>query len=161
MKPNTIILSRHNNPDAHQAALEEGVLKWCRSRGVRCSVVPHLYHLPETSDVFKKLGERLENALLLCWIFPRPAACLLKRHHLDVAEEAVVHLGEFSDVEEVLALLAERINMASGGKKNVGREKNTSRIDRRFDYTALVSDYGPRAMRAVRALSSILPFRRL
>lgn len=53
--------------------------------GVGVLIVPHLYHLPETSPVWQRLAELAGPLVVASWLHPRPAEWLLRRHGIGAA----------------------------------------------------------------------------
>jgi NAD-dependent dihydropyrimidine dehydrogenase PreA subunit len=99
MNNHLIILSGHDNPDTQIAALERGIIELCRDNRLSCLLIPHIYHIAESSKLWKKLADHLSNAIFLCWLQPRPARWLLKRHQIECDESQFLNLNSFSDIE--------------------------------------------------------------
>ena len=57
--------------------MEQAVTDRCRDRGLDCLLIPHLYHVSDSSPLWQKLAECANRAVLLCWLHPRPAAVAL------------------------------------------------------------------------------------
>ena len=60
-------------------AMEEAVVDRCREHGLDCLLIPHLYHLSESSHLWQDLAVRVGRGVLLCWLHPRPAEWILRR----------------------------------------------------------------------------------
>jgi NAD-dependent dihydropyrimidine dehydrogenase PreA subunit len=101
MKRCTIVVSRPERPDAGAAALLRGVIERCRAGRVAYRLIPPLYHIAESSAAWQGLADELDGAVLLCWLPPRPAHWLLRRHHIDCPERRILDLRDFSDAESV------------------------------------------------------------
>jgi len=97
-----IIVSGHETPDTLNA-MEQGVIDQCRDGGLDCLLIPHLYHIAESSNLWGNLGGRLENAVLLCWLHPRPAQWLLRRHQIAIEGLTILNLGNFPDADSVVS----------------------------------------------------------
>ena len=67
--------------------------------GCDCLLIPDLYHIPESSGLWTSLADRLKDAVLLCWIHPRPAEWLLQRHRIAGRRLTILNLGSFSDAD--------------------------------------------------------------
>jgi NAD-dependent dihydropyrimidine dehydrogenase PreA subunit len=102
-----IILSKHAEPDAQAAALEQGIVERCRSERRGCLVIPPLCHVAESSKLWKAIGEHLEHGVLLCWLHPRPARWLLHRHRIEMEESRVLDLRTFADADAAFAAVAD------------------------------------------------------
>jgi Pyruvate/2-oxoacid:ferredoxin oxidoreductase delta subunit len=123
-----IILSRQEMPET-LCAMEQAVVDHCRMAGLACWLVPPLYHVADSSDLWRKLSERpSENALLLGWIHPRPTQWLLRRHGVDVAGIAIFHLGSFADAAAALEAIGADTGsgpqVAAGGPSTVAERDN-------------------------------------
>jgi Pyruvate/2-oxoacid:ferredoxin oxidoreductase delta subunit len=101
MSERLIVLSEHYEPDEQQKALQCGVIEQCRKHGVDHLVIPPLYHIAESSKLWKQLAEHLGHAVLLGWLHPRPAYWLLRRHGIVGDERSILNLDSFADVESV------------------------------------------------------------
>jgi len=99
MSGHLIILSQHENPDEQKTALQCGVIERCRKHRLRHRVIPPLYHIAESSELWKELAECVGDAVLLGWLHPRPAHWLLRRHQIVCAERSILNLHGFPDAE--------------------------------------------------------------
>jgi Pyruvate/2-oxoacid:ferredoxin oxidoreductase delta subunit len=100
-----IILSGQDTPDT-LSAFEQDVIDQCRARGLDCLLVPNLYHVPESSKLWKSLSDRWKNAILLAWLHPRPMQWLLQRHQVTDQPLTILNLAAFSDAASVLRTVA-------------------------------------------------------
>ncbi len=131
MRPNRIILSKHEHPDARTVALEQDIIERCGAEDVDCLVVPPLYHLAESSKLWKALADGVEQAVLLGWLHPRAVSWLLHRHQIHLTESHILDLRTFADAKSAFA--------AAGGLSPFSRRQRSSRthaVDRRETGTA-------------------------
>jgi Pyruvate/2-oxoacid:ferredoxin oxidoreductase delta subunit len=68
----------------------------------------------ESSDIWSTLAKRLENAVLLCWLHPRPAQWLLRRHQIAADGLTILNLSNFADADSVVSAI---IDMAQDGRQ--------------------------------------------
>jgi NAD-dependent dihydropyrimidine dehydrogenase PreA subunit len=119
-----IILSARETPDA-LSAMEQGVVEQLRDRGLGCLLMPNLYHLVEASDLWTTLASRLKNAVLLGWLYPRPAEWLLQRHRIAGRRLTILDLGSFADADAavgaVLAAISEGPKLTAKSRQRVGK----------------------------------------
>jgi Pyruvate/2-oxoacid:ferredoxin oxidoreductase delta subunit len=101
-----VVLSGHRTPNALNA-IEQGVVDQCLARGLDCLLVPNLYHIPESSGLWQELAARLNDGVLLCWLHPRPARCLLQRHQIAGQKLTILNLAGFSSAASVVRAVAE------------------------------------------------------
>ena len=124
----TVLLSRSADGDAVKAAFEDSLARLCSSRaGLDVLIAPHLYHLPEQCDAWKTLAGIAAPVVAVTWLFPRPAALLLKQHGLEPA--VVLDLAAYGAPEECLSAIMAAIptgENASGSVREI-REAHLQR----------------------------------
>ncbi len=79
--------------------LQCGLIERCRKHRLRHLLIPPLYHVAESSRLWNELVECVGDAVLLCWLHPRPAHWLLRRHQIVGAERSILNLHGFPDAE--------------------------------------------------------------
>jgi Pyruvate/2-oxoacid:ferredoxin oxidoreductase delta subunit len=97
-----MILSGRETPDT-LTAMEQAVIDRCREQGLDCLLIPHLYHLSDSSDLWEDLAARVGRCVLLCRLHPRPAEWILRRHGIAGRRLSILDLGGFSDAESAFA----------------------------------------------------------
>jgi Pyruvate/2-oxoacid:ferredoxin oxidoreductase delta subunit len=97
-----IILSGRQTPDT-LTAMEQALVDRCRVHGLDCLLIPNLYHLSESSDLWKGLAARAGCRVLLCWLHPRPAEWILRGHRVPDEGLSILDLGGFSDADSAFA----------------------------------------------------------
>jgi Pyruvate/2-oxoacid:ferredoxin oxidoreductase delta subunit len=107
-----VVLSGHKTPST-LSAIEQGVVDQCLARGLDCLLVPNLYHLSESSDLWQELAARLNGGVLLCWLHPRPVQCLLQRHQIAGRKVTILNLADFSSVAAVARAVTEAMEARS------------------------------------------------
>jgi Pyruvate/2-oxoacid:ferredoxin oxidoreductase delta subunit len=113
MKRPLVIISGQQTPDT-LGALEQAVLDRCRARGLDCLLVPHLYHVAESNHLWKRLAEQAaRDSVLFCWLHPRPAAWILRRHSIGTGALVVLNLGTFPDAGAAVAAAVDALQNAS------------------------------------------------
>ena len=87
------------------------MLDQCRAQALDCLLLPHLYHVAESSPLWDLLAQRCEKAVLLCWHAPGPAQWLLRHHQVAIDGLTILDLGAFPDavavVDAVLRIVPE------------------------------------------------------
>jgi Pyruvate/2-oxoacid:ferredoxin oxidoreductase delta subunit len=114
-----IILSGRETP-ATLGAIEQQVVDRCMADGFDCLLIPHVYHIAESSRLWKDLSDPLDGAILLCWLHPRPVEWLLRSHQISRQPRTILNLAEFPDAASVIrtiAVVAGRMSK-SGDKKD-------------------------------------------
>ena len=80
----TVILSRSIDSDGRETDFEDAFAGLCAGiGGLHVVIVPHLYHLPEHSDIWQTLASITGHLAVATWLFARPAETLLKQHGLN------------------------------------------------------------------------------
>jgi Pyruvate/2-oxoacid:ferredoxin oxidoreductase delta subunit len=97
-----MILSGRETPDA-LTALEQAVVDRCRDQGWDCLLLPHLYHLPESSRLWQDLAARAGHRVLFCGLHPRPAEWIVRRHGVPAEGLSILDLGDFADADSAFA----------------------------------------------------------
>ena len=105
-----IIFSTQETPD-RLTALEQAVVERCHGHGFDCLLIPHLYHVSESSRLWEKLAACIGQAVLVCRLHRRPAEWILRRHQLAVEGLTILNLGDFADADSAAAAA-----MASAGQ---------------------------------------------
>jgi Pyruvate/2-oxoacid:ferredoxin oxidoreductase delta subunit len=126
MPYNRIILLKHEHPDTPVAAAERGIVEQCQARHLDCLVVPPLYHLAESSKLWKALADCVEQAVWLGRLHPRPIRWLLHRHQITVAESQILDLRPFADADSAISAV---MQIAAGADDSAGRHSKT-RLER-------------------------------
>jgi Pyruvate/2-oxoacid:ferredoxin oxidoreductase delta subunit len=103
-----MIVSGDETPDAPNA-MERAVIGLCRERGLDCLLIPHLYHVSDSSGLWQKLAERIRDSALLCWLHPRPVRWLLRQRQVAGEGLAILNLSDFPDAESVVGRAIEEL----------------------------------------------------
>jgi Pyruvate/2-oxoacid:ferredoxin oxidoreductase delta subunit len=103
------------------AVIERGVAEECHQHRLDSLWIPHLYHISESSKLWKKLADHTGKAVLLCWIHPRPALWLLRRHGIANAEMTVLNLNSLPDAAAAVSAAVEAIQAGAGASKTATR----------------------------------------
>jgi Pyruvate/2-oxoacid:ferredoxin oxidoreductase delta subunit len=120
-----IVFSKSTDADPATLSWETAILAHCREQGMACRVIPPLYHIAESSKLWKRLAESLDDSVLLGWFHPRPAHWLLQRHQITIEESQIFDLRRFGDVSAVFAALHAAVNAGSSAalrSEVVGRD---------------------------------------
>jgi Pyruvate/2-oxoacid:ferredoxin oxidoreductase delta subunit len=117
----SIIVSAQATSDVLNA-LEQAVIARCRDRGWDCLLIPHLYHISESNHLRDNLAGRLENAVLLCWLHPRPTQWLLRRHQIAAEGLTTLNLGNFSDADSVVSAIISSVHDRQQAAAGTDRE---------------------------------------
>jgi ferredoxin len=99
----TVVISRSIDNSGPETAVENAVAGFCAAIGVDVLIVPHLYHLPDDSDVWNSLAGSDGHLLLLSWMHPRPAEALLKQH--GVRSDLTLNFAAHEDAEACCAAI--------------------------------------------------------
>lgn len=99
MSERLIVLCEPEEPNDERKVLLGGLIDRCGQHGLRHLLIPPLYHVAESSKLWKQLAECLGAAVLLGWLHPRPVHWLLHRHGIVGDEGLILNLGSFADVE--------------------------------------------------------------
>jgi len=102
-----MIVSECESPTALATVIEQGVAEQCRQHRLDCLWIPHLYHISESSKVWKKLAAHSGKAVLLCWIHARPAEWLLRRHGVAIEKLTFLNLSDFTDADAAVSAAVE------------------------------------------------------
>jgi Pyruvate/2-oxoacid:ferredoxin oxidoreductase delta subunit len=106
----TIIIA-NGAANAQAEALTETVASLCAGwQGARVVLMPHIYHLSGESDVWSALRDMPAPHVVVGWMHPRPTAAILRRHGMEIGEDAIVNLGAYQKPEAA----AEAIRAAAG-----------------------------------------------
>jgi Pyruvate/2-oxoacid:ferredoxin oxidoreductase delta subunit len=103
-----IIISGHETPETLNA-FEQQVLERCRDEGYDCLLIPHVYHLSESSALWQKLAACLGPRVFLSWLHPRPAEWLLQRHQVATEGLKILALGSFASPASAALAVAEAL----------------------------------------------------
>lgn len=97
-----LIVSGREPHTALATAIQRGLAKQCREHRLDSLWIPDLCHLSESSKLWKKLAGHAGKAVLLCWIHPRPALWLLRRHEIANKELTILNLSSFPDADSAI-----------------------------------------------------------
>jgi NAD-dependent dihydropyrimidine dehydrogenase PreA subunit len=101
-----VLISRLGSDDAAARAREDRLVA-LSAGAARVLVVPHLYHLPETSSIWARLAALDGPVLAATWLHPRPAEWLLRRHGVGASGLTVLSLLADDCFAALRALLGE------------------------------------------------------
>jgi Pyruvate/2-oxoacid:ferredoxin oxidoreductase delta subunit len=92
-----IVFCQPEEPNPQREARLAELVERCQNHRFGHLVIPPLYHIAESSKLWQPLAGYLADAVLLCWLHPRPACWLLRRHGIAADEGAILNLGSFPD----------------------------------------------------------------
>ena len=101
-----IIIARDLNSETTHAAFTDALERLCTKVDLTVCSIPHLYHLPEDSAFWDVLRNSVTDFTLACWIHPRPAEWLLRRHGVTRCR-SIINMGTFPSPEACLSALLE------------------------------------------------------
>jgi Pyruvate/2-oxoacid:ferredoxin oxidoreductase delta subunit len=87
----------------------------CGARGLDCLVIPHLYHVADSSPLWKELSDRVDEAVLLCWLHPRPAEWLLRWRGIDCRGLTIFNLASFPTAEAAMHAILDALGQKVSG----------------------------------------------
>jgi hypothetical protein len=116
-----MIVSGRDPPTVPMATIEQGVAEQCRQHRLDYLWIPHLYHISESSTLWKQLADHAGKAVLLCWIYPRPAQWLLRRHGVANEELTILNPSSFPDAKAAIRAAVEAIQVGSRAGENAKR----------------------------------------
>lgn len=97
----TVVISRSFDCSGPETAKENALAKHCTALGADILIVPHIYHLPDSSEVWRLLSERAGLLVVVSWLHPRPAESLLRKR--GIAPGLTVDLGVSDTAEACFA----------------------------------------------------------
>ena len=148
MSERLIVLCEPEEANEQRKALLAGLIEQCREHGLSYLLIPPLYHIPESSKLWKQLAECLSDAVLLGWLHPRPAYWLLHRHGIVGDEGLILNLGSFDDVESAwlaTVCLAQNRRPRASQEHTSWRGHNFAPADKSIGKGALLSRDGTRS----------------
>jgi hypothetical protein len=124
-----LILSGRETPET-LTAMEQAVVQRCRDDGWDCLVIPHLYHLSESSPLWEELASRPGRGVLFCWLHPRPAQWLLQRHGIAQQGFSIFNLGGFTDAGSAFAAACDAVQESAPRERAGGGIVAPGRVER-------------------------------
>ncbi len=112
------------------SAMEEAVVDRCREHGLDCLLIPHLYHLSESSHLWQDLAVRAARGVLLCWLHPRPAEWILRRRGIAHQGLSILDLGGFSDADSAFAAALSAVQESVPRGRGEGESSSPGRMER-------------------------------
>ena len=122
-----MILSGRETPDT-LTAIEQAVVDRCRDQGWDCLLLPHLYHLPESSRLWEDLAARTGDRVLFCGLHPRPAEWIVRRHGVPNEGLSILDLSDFADADSAFAAALSAVQEPVPGDlalRNTGESSGT------------------------------------
>jgi Pyruvate/2-oxoacid:ferredoxin oxidoreductase delta subunit len=129
-----VIVSAAGPPTASTTAAERHAVELCHRLGVDCLAIPHICHIAESSPLWTRLAGCEGKIILLCWIHPRPAEWLLRRHNVKNEELAILNLASFHDAAALEAALVEAV--AAGRPRRKKPDADAKGTFERYDEPA-------------------------
>ncbi len=129
MSERLLVLCQPEAPNPQRKAFLGELIEQCRKHRRSHLLIPPLYHIAESSKLWNQLAERLGDAVLLCWLHPRPAYWLLRRHGIVGDERSILNLDSFSDVESAWLAATRIAQDRQGGRgkdKQPGEDTDSS-----------------------------------
>jgi NAD-dependent dihydropyrimidine dehydrogenase PreA subunit len=93
----TVVISRSFDSSGPETAKENALMECCAVLGVDILIVPHIYHLPDNSEVWSLLSDRAGQMVVVSWLHPRPIEFLLRKH--GTTPHLALNLGAFDTAE--------------------------------------------------------------
>jgi Pyruvate/2-oxoacid:ferredoxin oxidoreductase delta subunit len=118
-----IILSLHPSPDKRQTALQESIAEKCGGSQLQLLTIPPLHQIVESCAFWGELAEYAKNPVLACWLNPRPAAWLLRRHGIEIEEARIFDLHRFSDAGSAFEAIAKFAGITAKTLKDRSKNK--------------------------------------
>jgi Pyruvate/2-oxoacid:ferredoxin oxidoreductase delta subunit len=118
-----VIISGQETPKALNA-IEQAVIDQCSDRNLDTLLIPHLYQVSDSSDLWKRLAECVNHAILLCWIHPRPAQWILRQHKVVDEGLTTFNLSSFSDADSIVSAAMIAIQDRSQGSTGLPQRAN-------------------------------------
>ena len=145
----TIVISRDEGDDTRRRELEDSVAAACAERGAEVLVIPHLYHVPQGSDVWRA-PEGVENLVAVAsWLPPRAAEWTLRASVAAESDVRYVDLHTCLLAEDAVAALLESVDEGGGERDGPGGVGG--------DGAAMVPGDRRISLYSVPALPSVLP----
>ncbi len=96
-----VVISRDNTGDLMHHSFEDALAEKCRVSGhFDVLLIPHSYHLSETSPVWDSLPVVSTEFVFLSWIHTRPAAALLQKHGCGIDASHVFNMAAYQSEDE-------------------------------------------------------------
>ena len=109
----TIIISRNPDNDSYSADFESAISQRCAgSFAHKVLLTPHLYHIPEDSNIWAHLASLDTHIILLSWLHPRPAKWLLKKHLTGNNGLTAINLSAYANPDECFTAVQSAIETA-------------------------------------------------
>jgi hypothetical protein len=124
-----LILSGRDTPGTLTAMEEAVVARW-GGEGWDCLLIPHLYHLSETSACWAELAVRAGPGVLLCRLHPRPAQWILRRHGITDPGLSILDLNGFSDADSAFAAARDALPASALREPAGGAASPPGRVER-------------------------------
>ena len=106
-----MIVSGCEPPDVRMAAIEQALAEQCGRHRRDCLWIPHLYHIPESSELWKKLALHAGKVVLFCRMHPRPALWLLRRHGIVNEDMTILDLRSFATADAAMTAALEAVQV--------------------------------------------------
>ena len=111
-RPLLIVSGRGSSPLAEET-IERGAAQVCRQYRLGFFSIPHLYHISESSRLWNKLADHAGKAILLCWMHPRPAEWLLRRHGIATEQLTILNVNSFPSADAAIRAAVEALEAGS------------------------------------------------
>jgi Pyruvate/2-oxoacid:ferredoxin oxidoreductase delta subunit len=100
----TVVISRSIDGSGPERALENSLADQCSATsGVDILLVPHIYHLPEDSDVWTSIAASPGSLVVVTWLHTRPAESLLLKYN--IRPELTLNMTAFENAEACFAAI--------------------------------------------------------
>lgn len=117
----TVVISRGHG-EGPQWDMESALAGLCAATpGLKVYVIPHVYHIPEQSDIWKRLGEIRGKCVLASWLFSRPASWVLQSKRIAPDGLRALCLKDYETAREGYQAIVEAIRHWQGDARAVER----------------------------------------
>lgn len=103
----TVVISKGTTE--RERGIENALAKLCVAGGLNVLAVPHLYHLSEQSETWRRLAGIDERLVVATWLYPRPAEWVLRSRGVGAGDLTVLDLKDFKTAEEAFASIRDAL----------------------------------------------------
>lgn len=117
----TVVLSRDSSNNPLRGSFENRLAEMCCTKsGWDVRILPHIYHLPDGSEVWHALPTATDRWVFLSWLHPRPAAALLACHGHEMDSSRVFNMGAFQSAEDCYLAITEVLELTGDADGSTG-----------------------------------------
>lgn len=116
-----VIISRNRGCSQSDLFLENELAELCSKKSdLDVIFVPHLYDLPDDSDVWETLRSINGRLLFVTWIYPRPVSIILAKHLISTEPDSILDFRDFQTASECHQAIINRLAPECEAAINVG-----------------------------------------